>query len=541
MTGEILIEFEAVDDRSLVYLDTANEATLKLTNLSGAPIAVSTASFRIVLSLSTLYANPADQGAVSISAAGWNAQFVSGQFPQWELRPASDVQWQEGTALSFAIANLTPTVDAGSYNISVTIYGYITMPYYVTLPVDVAVPNSGPADLTGTFAVDVTPTVVYGTKSQLQIIDNTLEVTFMNTDPNIPLVSEPWTNPPQFTISFVYSDTPRSFALTTPSNASAFEVGIARGGGWQAPIKVDGPNGPKWLLQPDPQNQSVLGTGEEAFIAFSIANIVTEAAPGPTQMYVEWNSVPGYQDDNLSVVLYKQYRPIKINYFDINQETFKPGEQAYLSWSVDNAMLVELSGVGEVPPEASGYAVTLWDSTTFVLTAIDPLTGSIETATVSATVAPAIMREAIIPGTILMWYGDPNEKPGGFDICNGDKGTPDLRDHFILGAGVAAPGDSNEARHIHNMPSHTATLPTNKDGLHRHAIPSDWHAVGLGGPEGIEIHRTGIDAGGNQYAESPTQEAGEHDHSFTVSRSGPTEENTPLRPRWCALLYVRQR
>jgi len=539
MTGEILLEFEAVDDRSLVYLDTANDATLKLTNLSGAPISVSTSSFRIVLSLSLLYANPADQGAVSISAAGWSAQFVSGQFPQWELRPNVDVQWLEGTALSFAITNLTPTVSAGSYSISVTVYGYIPMPYYVTLPVDVAVPNSGPADLTGTFAVDVAPTVVYGTKSQQQIIENTLEVTFMNTDPNVALVTEEWTNPPQFTISFVYSDTPRSFALTTPGNASAFEVGIAKGSGWQDPIKVDGPNGPKWLFQPDLQNQAVLGTGEEAFIAFSIGNVVTEAATGPTQMYVEWNSVPGYQDDNLSVILHKEYRPIAINYFDINQQTFKPGEQAYLTWSVDNAMLVELSGVGEVPREASGYAVTLWDSTSFVLTAIDPLTGSIETRTVSATVAPPVVREAIIPGTILMWYGDPADKPAGFDICNGDNGTPDLRDYFILGAGVAAPGDSGDPRHIHNMPSHTSTQPTDKDGIHRHLMPDDWYPTDFADSEGIAINRTGIDAGG--HAEDPTQDAGEHDHSFSVSRSGPTGENTPLRPKWCALLYVRQR
>jgi hypothetical protein len=542
MSGEILIELEAVDDRSLLYLGTANDATLKLTNLSGAPIAVSTATFRIVLSLSTLYVNPADQGAVSIDAAGWNALFVSGQFPAWELRPEDDMEWVEGTTLSFALSDLTPTVNAGEYNISVTIYGYIPMPYYASLPVDVAVANSGPADLTGTFAVDVAPTIVYGTKSQQQIIENTLEVTFMNTDPNVALVSEEWTNPPQFTISFVYSDTPRSFALTTPSNASAFEVGIAKGSGWQDPSKVDGPNGPKWLFQPEIQNQAVLGTGENAFITFSVGNVITEAAPGPTQMYVEWNGVPGYQDDNLSVVLYKQYRPIVIDYFDINQQTFRPGEQAYLSWSVDNAMLVELSGVGEVPREASGYAVTLWDSTTFVLTAIDPLTGSIETRNVSATVEPPIMREAIIPGTILMWYGDPAEKPAGFDICNGDSDTPDLRDYFILAAGVAAPQDfDDDPRHIHNMPSYTATQTTDKDGIHRHAIPDDWHAVGLDGPEGIEIHRTAIDAGGSQYAESPTQEGGDHDHSFALSRSGAMGENTALRPRWCALLYVRQK
>ena len=40
-------------------------------------------------------------------------------------------------------------------------------------------------------------------------------------------------------------------------------------------------------------------------------------------------------------------------------------------------------------------------------------------------------------GTILPWYGDKANIPNGFALCNGQNGTPDLRDRFLVGAGSA--------------------------------------------------------------------------------------------------------
>ena len=40
-------------------------------------------------------------------------------------------------------------------------------------------------------------------------------------------------------------------------------------------------------------------------------------------------------------------------------------------------------------------------------------------------------------GTILPWYGDKANIPNGFVLCNGQNGTPDLRDRFLVGAGSA--------------------------------------------------------------------------------------------------------
>lgn len=40
-------------------------------------------------------------------------------------------------------------------------------------------------------------------------------------------------------------------------------------------------------------------------------------------------------------------------------------------------------------------------------------------------------------GSIIPWYGDKANIPDGFALCDGTKGTPDLRNRFIVGAGGA--------------------------------------------------------------------------------------------------------
>ena len=34
----------------------------------------------------------------------------------------------------------------------------------------------------------------------------------------------------------------------------------------------------------------------------------------------------------------------------------------------------------------------------------------------------------------MLWYGDPDDLPDNYQICDGTNGTPDLRDKFIVGA-----------------------------------------------------------------------------------------------------------
>ena len=45
------------------------------------------------------------------------------------------------------------------------------------------------------------------------------------------------------------------------------------------------------------------------------------------------------------------------------------------------------------------------------------------------------MGKLVPSGVILMWSGSTDTIPAGWALCNGQNGTPDLTDRFILGAG----------------------------------------------------------------------------------------------------------
>lgn len=66
-------------------------------------------------------------------------------------------------------------------------------------------------------------------------------------------------------------------------------------------------------------------------------------------------------------------------------------------------------------------------------------------------------------GLVFSWSGLIANIPKGFVLCDGNNGTPDLRDDFIVGAGLtfAENGSGGVSAHIH-----TAT----SDG-HAHGLP----------------------------------------------------------------------
>lgn len=62
-------------------------------------------------------------------------------------------------------------------------------------------------------------------------------------------------------------------------------------------------------------------------------------------------------------------------------------------------------------------------------------------------------------GSILMWSGDTNAIPDGWFLCNGQNGTPNLVDRFIIGAGNhyalnATGGATNATLSKANLPAH---------------------------------------------------------------------------------------
>lgn len=69
---------------------------------------------------------------------------------------------------------------------------------------------------------------------------------------------------------------------------------------------------------------------------------------------------------------------------------------------------------------------------------------------------------ALPSGTILLWSGSIASIPSGFVLCDGTLGTPDLRDRFVVGAGLTYAVDASGGSTQHN---HDFTSDT-----HRHTI-----------------------------------------------------------------------
>ena len=79
----------------------------------------------------------------------------------------------------------------------------------------------------------------------------------------------------------------------------------------------------------------------------------------------------------------------------------------------------------------------------------------------------AAIGQAAPRGVIVMWSGEATAVPAGWALCNGENGTPDLRDRFIVGAGktyeVRATGGTNEvALTKDQMPNHYHLYPNDR-------------------------------------------------------------------------------
>ena len=144
-------------------------------------------------------------------------------------------------------------------------------------------------------------------------------------------------------------------------------------------------------------------------------------------------------------------------------------------------------------------------------------------------------------GGIIMWSGAIAAIPGGWALCNGANGTPDLRDRFVVGAGgTRAPGvtggaasgtTSSAGSHTHSgstggtalttaqIPSHTHTGTTSTNGAHTHGT------AGTGSGSGILSGRVGggdfayeLFSGGT--GNFSTSSSGDHNHTFTTNATG---------------------
>lgn len=81
-------------------------------------------------------------------------------------------------------------------------------------------------------------------------------------------------------------------------------------------------------------------------------------------------------------------------------------------------------------------------------------------------------------GMIILWYGSIATIPKGWALCNGDNGTPDLRNRFVIAA-----GDGYDPDDTGGSMNHTHTFTT--DG-HGHALVASGAEWRIAGPERLD-------------------------------------------------------
>ena len=80
----------------------------------------------------------------------------------------------------------------------------------------------------------------------------------------------------------------------------------------------------------------------------------------------------------------------------------------------------------------------------------------------------ALQESSVPDGTIVMWSGTIATIPDGWALCDGNDGTPDLTDQFIMSVGSSEDpgGAGGDLSHSHGGGSHShgVTIPSHSHG-----------------------------------------------------------------------------
>ena len=153
----------------------------------------------------------------------------------------------------------------------------------------------------------------------------------------------------------------------------------------------------------------------------------------------------------------------------------------------------------------------------------------------------------IIPkGGVIIYSGAWNfdstglgiESLKGWALCNGNNGTPDLKDRFVMSANTSpdlnTTGGSNfYTLSVSNLPSHTHSFTTNKTGNHSHNIRAGWY----GGTTPIVHDKFARSDSVGERTPITTETTGAHSHSGRTDSTG-GGNSIDNRPSFIRLAYI---
>ena len=162
-------------------------------------------------------------------------------------------------------------------------------------------------------------------------------------------------------------------------------------------------------------------------------------------------------------------------------------------------------------------------------------------------------------GVIQMWGGPVENIPLGWKLCDGNGGTPNLTDKFIVGAGVSYNvGDvgglkevilteAQMPRHSHNgstqdAGSHSHSISINQSGSHSHnghvaEASGTWRGGGNNSAPNSTSNPGSVSNNGLHSHSANIANSGSHSHTFSTQEIGQSQPHEN-RPPYFALCYI---
>lgn len=136
--------------------------------------------------------------------------------------------------------------------------------------------------------------------------------------------------------------------------------------------------------------------------------------------------------------------------------------------------------------------------------------------------ADQIIAAAVPSGCIAIWSGSVSSIPSGWRLCDGNNGTPDLRNRFVVGVGSTFTPKGSVGGYAERTPSVTSAsineiaLTVDQLPSHTHSIPTDKYNNATTGASSGYSGASGNPTEHSRYTEY-TGGGGTHGHSVTVS------------------------